>query len=136
MDYEKLLERGREKLPEKESLSERFNIPKAKGHIQGTKTVISNFQQIAQILGRDANHILKFVLRELATPGDMRGQLVIFGRKVSASAVNNAIAKYAETFVMCKECGKPDTKVVKKSGIPYLKCMACGAQNVIRSKIK
>jgi len=135
MDYEKLLERGIESLPEKKSLAERFNIPKAKGHIQGTKTVISNFTQIAQSLGREPQHLLKFILRELATPGEFSGNLVIFKRKVSASAVNNAVLKYAETFVICKECGKPDTKIVKKGGISYLKCLACGAQNSIRSKI-
>jgi translation initiation factor 2 subunit 2 len=135
MDYEKLLERGREQLPETDNIGERFNIPKVKGHLQGTKTVISNFLQIAQTLEREPEHLLKFILRELATPGDLRGSQVLFGRKLSASAVNNAIIKYASTFVICKECGKPDTKIVKKGGIPHLKCLACGAQNPIRSKI-
>jgi translation initiation factor 2 subunit 2 len=135
MDYEELLERGREQLPDTKSLGERFNIPKARGHIQGSKTVISNFNDIAKTLERDVQHILKFILRELATPGGFKGQNVIFGRKVSASAVNNAIVKYAETYVLCKECGKPDTKIIKKSGVSYLKCLACGAQNSIRSKI-
>lgn len=135
MDYEKLLKRGIENLPDTENIGERFNIPKVRGHIQGSKTVISNFSQIAQSLGREPEHLLKFVLRELATPGEFKGSLVIFGRKVSASAINNAIAKYAETFVICKECNKPDTKIIKKGGIPYMKCLACGAQNSIRSKI-
>jgi translation initiation factor 2 subunit 2 len=49
--------------------------------------------------------------------------------------LNNAISKYAETYVICKECGKPDTKIVKKGNFPFLKCLACGAQNPIKSKI-
>ena len=135
LDYEKLLERGKSQIPETESITERFNIPKARGHIQGTKTIISNFNDIAKTLEREPEHLLKFVLRELATPGGFKGTRLVFGRKVSASAVNNAVAKYAEAFVICKECQKPDTKVVKRSGIQYLKCLACGAQNSIRSKI-
>jgi translation initiation factor 2 subunit 2 len=135
MDYEAMLKRGRENLPDTNSFAERFNIPKVKGHIQGTKTVVSNFLQIAQTLEREPQHLLKFILRELATPGEIKGQQVIFGRKLPASSINKTILKYSQTFVMCKECGKPDTKIIKKSGAPYLKCLACGAQNPIRAKI-
>ena len=39
---------------------------------------------------------------------------------------------YAEQYVMCAECGKPDTQIVTKDGANYLKCTACGAQRKIR----
>ena len=34
-------------------------------------------------MGRDENHLLKYLLRELATPGKWAGERIIFGTKVS-----------------------------------------------------
>jgi translation initiation factor 2 beta subunit (eIF-2beta)/eIF-5 len=45
MDYETMLKRGREKLPEAVFTAERFEIPNVKGHLEGNKTIISNFSQ-------------------------------------------------------------------------------------------
>ena len=52
-DYKKLLQEVRKNLPEHIFQKERFEIPKVKGHIQGNRTVISNFLQIASTLGRE-----------------------------------------------------------------------------------
>lgn len=132
MDYEAMLKKGYEQVPEGSNSGERFEIPKVKGHIQGSKTVISNYFQIAKTLGRDPQHILKFILRELATPAETKGTQVVFGRKVSAARVNETIEKYAKIYVLCKSCGKPDTTIIKKDRIDYLKCSACGAQSPIK----
>jgi len=71
MGYEQLLKRAREQLPQSVFEKERFEIPKVRGHLEGNKTVISNFQQIANTLRRPTEHLLKYVLRELATPGEI-----------------------------------------------------------------
>ena len=60
-DYERLLEDARKNLPESTLKTERFEIPKAKGLIEGNKTIITNFYQIANIFGRDTQHLLKFL---------------------------------------------------------------------------
>jgi translation initiation factor 2 subunit 2 len=133
MDYEAMLNKGYESVPKDANSGERFEIPKAKGHIQGSKTVISNFFQIAKILRRDSQHILKFILRELATPAETKGTQIVFGRKVSAARLNETIEKYAKIFVLCKSCGKPDTQIIKKDRVDYLKCTACGAQSPIKA---
>ena len=135
MNYEQMLDEGIKSLPEKVTSGERFEIPKVRGHIQGNRTIISNFYQIADILGRPPEHMLKFILKELATPGDMKKNTVIIGRKVPASSINEKIAKHAQEFVFCKECSKPDTKLVKKEGFLFMKCTACGAQHPVKSKI-
>ncbi len=132
MDYKEMLKKGYDKIPKSAIKGERFEIPKAKGHIQGNKTVLVNFFQICKTLGRDSQHILKFLLRELATPAEVKGSQLMFGSKVSAARVNETIEKYANTYVICKSCGKPDTKIIKKDRIDYLKCTACGAQSPIR----
>ncbi len=130
-----MLKKGREGLPEFVFDKERFEIPKVKGRIQGNKTIISNFAQIASSLGRDVKHLLKFILKELATPGELKGQTVVIGRKVSASMINEKIKKYAEEFVLCPDCGKPDTKIIEEEGVSYLRCTACGAKHPVKSAI-
>ncbi len=136
-DYEKMLQRGREKLPEVALVTERFEIPKVRGHIEGNKTVISNFLEIASTLRRDPDHLLKYVLKELATPGkvDSRNQNLILGAKVPSVRINEKIRQYATEFVLCKECGKPDTKLEKEGDFLFLKCQACGARTSIKSRI-
>jgi translation initiation factor 2 subunit 2 len=135
-DYKKMLEDVRKGLPESVFEKERFSIPKVMGHIQGSRTVISNFMQIATTLQRDANHMLKFILRELATPGELKKNgSIIMGTKVPASRINEKVQQYAVEFVFCTECGKPDTKIEKDGQLHYLKCTACGSRNVIKSRI-
>ena len=130
-----MLKSAREKLPEPVKGTERFEIPNVRGQIEGNKTIISNFNQIADVLGRKPQHLLKFVQRELATPGEPRKQAVIFGSKIPASKINEKIKAYAEEFVFCKECGKPDTKMVKEGDVYYIKCQVCGARHSFYSKI-
>jgi len=132
MEYEEMLKRAREKLPESVTKAERFEIPKIRGHIQGNRTVLSNFYQIAATLHRPPEHLLKFILKELATPGELKKTAAIIGTKVSASRVNEKIQKYAETYVICPECKKPDTKLIKEEGVTILRCLACGARKPVR----
>lgn len=133
--YQELLKRARDNLPESVYESARFEIPKVKGHIQGNKTVISNFLQIASTLRRPVDHLLKYILRALATPGEIKKNLLVFGRKLSANIINEKIRLYAREFVICSECGKPDTQIIKEGELSYLRCMACGAKNRVKSKI-
>ena len=135
MDYVSILKEVRQGLPESLLLKERFEIPKVLGHIQGNKTIISNFLQIASVLGRESDHLLKYTLKELATPGEIKksGSLIL-GTKVSASRINEKIRQYADIFVFCFECGKPDTKIEREDGLNYMKCSACGAKNIIKAK--
>jgi len=136
MNYEDMLAEVRKNLPEAVFLKERFEIPKVFGHIQGNRTIISNFLQIASALRRDVNHLLKYVLKGLATPGEIKKSgALILGTKVPASRINEKIRQYANEFVLCFECGKPDTKIEKEGELLYMKCTACGAKNIVKVKI-
>ena len=136
MDYKIMLEDVRKNLPEAVFLKERFEIPKVLGHIQGNRTVISNFPQIASTLRRDVSHLLKYVLKELAAPGEIKKSgALIMGTKVPAPRINEKIRQYANEFVLCFECGKPDTKIEKEGDLAYMKCTACGAKNIVKAKI-
>ncbi|MBW3012680.1 translation initiation factor IF-2 subunit beta [Candidatus Woesearchaeota archaeon] len=130
--YENLLKKAREELPESVFIKERFEIPKVKGFIQGNNTIVVNFVQIAKTLGREPEHLLKFVLKEIAAPGKLDGQRLIVGSKISASLINQKIKLYTDTYVLCPECGKPDTKLIKEKNVSSLKCAACGSKHPVR----
>ena len=133
LDYEQLLTKTQGELPEHTSKGERFTIDKIKGHLEGNKTVLVNLHKIAKDLGRDPNHLLKYLLRELATPGKFVRGRTILGSKISANMINKRIKKYASEFVFCSECSKPDTQLVEEKGITQLKCLACGVKKPVKS---
>lgn len=135
MEYLKLLKEAKEKLPDIQTTGSRFEIPIVRGHVQGNKTIITNFQQIVDKLGRPKEQLLKFLQRELATPAVLEDQRLILGRKIPSGLINKKIDLYCKDFVVCKECGKPDTKILKEDRVMFLKCSACGAKHPIKSKI-
>jgi len=133
MDYEKLLEKAEKELPEKIISSERFKLDKIKGHLEGKKTILVNLRQIAKQLNRKLEHLLKYLLRELATPGKIVRGRIILGSKFSASLINKKIKKYLSEFVICSECGKPDTELIEIERVTYLKCLVCGVKKPVKS---
>lgn len=132
MDYENMLKRARENLPESVKTRERFEIPLVKGHVEGNKTIITNFSQICQALEREQKSVLKYILKELATPGVINNGRLIFGRKLSSDMINEKIKKFVDNFVICPDCGKPETKIEKSEGVVHIRCLACGSKNNVK----
>lgn len=132
--YENLLNDAYKNIKPIESKIDRFEIPKVEGHVEGTKTIITNFKQICTYVRRDCNHMVKFLLRELAAPGSMKGDRLVITRKISSALINEKIALYVQQYVICKECKKPDTEIIKDGEFTFLHCLACGAKKPV-SKI-
>jgi len=135
MDYEALLTRAKAQMPASVTEKERFEMPKVRGHLEGNKTIISNFPDIIGKLRREADHLVKYLLKELAAPGELRGNFLVFGSKIGAGRINQKIAEYADEFVFCHQCGKPDTDIRRDGGFDYVVCSVCGSRRAIRSKI-
>lgn len=135
-NYEKLLDEAYEKVKPITSNGERFEIPKAEGMVEGNKTIITNFKQICDVLRRKCEHLAKFLQRELAAPGKIEGERLILVKKVPSSRINEKIKEYVEEFVLCKECKKPDTELIKQDEFLFLHCLACGAKHSVRAKIQ
>ena len=133
MDYETLLNKAYEKLPKVEESKERFSIPVAETFIQGNQTIIKNFSQITETLRREPSHVLKFLARELATPAGLSGNRAIFQSKISQKLIQQKIEAYFNEYVLCKECKKPDTKLIKEDRITFLKCEVCGAKSAVKA---
>jgi len=134
-DYEKLLNQAYEQVKQVDTSGGRFEIPKIEGHFEGKKTILSNFFQITSHLRRTPEHFQKFMLKELAASGQKEGDRLILNIKVPSAKINQKIEQYAKEFVLCRECGKPDTEIIKEDRLNFVHCLACGAKHSVRSKI-
>ncbi len=135
MTYEKLLEDAYKKVKQVDTSSSRFEIPKIEGHFEGRKTILTNFFQISSHIRRKPEHFQKFMLKELAASGQRDGDRLVLNIKVPSAKINQKIEQYVKEFVLCKECGKPDTELIKKDRLMFIRCLACGAKHSVRGKI-
>lgn len=128
MDYEKLLKRAISKIPETAKEKERLEIPKANITNIGKKTSIRNFPVICSTIRREPKHTLKFLSKELASPGLLENGAAVFSARLPPKLIQDKIDLYIKNYVACPECKKLDTKFVKEGKILFLKCEACGAK--------
>jgi translation initiation factor 2 subunit 2 len=120
--YETLLKKAYANVTEPSESVERFTVPEAKAYIEGKTTVLENFAEIADVVRRDQDHLMKFLLGELGTAGKIDGNRAIFNGKFEPSLINNLIKNYVDDYVICSECGKPDTRLVKDDRVLLLRC--------------
>jgi translation initiation factor 2 subunit 2 len=130
--YENLLEEAYKKVKVVKTGGERFEIPKVEGQIEGKNTIITNITQIAAYLRRPMEPFVKFLLKELAVSGKIEGERLILNTKLNSQKVNDKIQQYAKEFVICPECGKPDTEIKAEKGIKFKHCLACGAKSPVK----
>lgn len=131
-EYTKLLDKAYSDLPEVLYKKERFEIPRVRGRIIKSRTVITNFKDIAKYLSREIVHFSKFMLKELGVRGeiDERGELVLHS-KFQPGILNKAVGNYYKNYVECPHCNSPDTVFVNNGMV--LKCNACGHQENIKT---
>jgi len=134
-EYEKLLDEAYSKVKVVERKGDRFEIPQIEGHIEGKKTILTNFLSISSHIRRNPEHFQKFILKELATSGQIEGERLVLNNKIPSSKINAKIDQYVKEFVICKECGKPDTELKKENRLSFINCLACGAKHPVREKI-
>jgi translation initiation factor 2 subunit 2 len=135
-DYQDLLKRLNSLTSKERIVDERLKVPKVDVFYEGNTTVIRNFDKIVDILNRDPNHFLKFLLGSVGTAGEISGGRVIFQGKIPMKTLQDRLDEYVETYVICQECTRPDTHLVKKDRTLMLRCDACGAIRSIRSMRK
>jgi translation initiation factor 2 subunit 2 len=130
--YEQMLEEATKKISKIMTKESRLEIPPPNIVIQGNRTFIINFTEIANGIRRNPKHLAKFLFRELAKPGHLDSNRLILQGKVITSLVQSKIDYYIKEFVICKECNRPDTHFEKEDRIRFIKCEACGAKHVLR----
>ncbi len=123
------------KAPPTKLSDSRFIIPPPKVFSEGRTTVLENFKDIVDVLNRDPDHVMKFLLRELGTAGKIEGSRAIFQGKFGPDGIWGQINRYVEEYITCQECGRPDTHLIKQDRILMIKCDACGAWRPVQRKM-
>ena len=132
--YEELLERALEKLADREVVKrERFEVPRVSVMREGARTTIKNFSQIAKSLNRSEDHLYKYIVKSLGTAGFVdNGRLILQG-KFTENEIQKEIDDYVRLYVLCKECGSPDTEFIREERVLMIRCLACGARHPVRN---
>ena len=132
MDYDEQLERALEEKPDIAGEENRFEVPEPNIRTEGNVTVFENFQSILSRMDREERHVLKFLQDELGTSAqiDERGRARLTG-EFSQNRVADVLDEYVETYVICPECGLPDTTLTREHGAKLLECDACGARSSV-----
>ncbi|WP_336038147.1 translation initiation factor IF-2 subunit beta [Halobacterium yunchengense] len=132
MDYEEQLDRAMEQKPDVAGSESRFEVPEPNVREEGNVTVYENFQETLDRLGRDEDHVLKFLQNELGTSAqiDESGRARLTG-EFRESRVKAVLDEYVDTYVTCPECGLPDTNLETDGDTEVLHCEACGARSAV-----
>lgn len=130
MEYEDMLKKAIQNLPVKQE--SRFEVPVASIKQGKKQTVIKNFTDIVKTLRRAPEDVAKYMFKALAVPGAVRSGELVLQSKVPSSLISQRIKEYIKDFVVCKECGKPDTILQKMDSYIFVKCEACGAKRPAR----
>jgi len=133
-NYKELLKKVQENISSKEIDDDRFKLPKAEIFYEGNTTLIKNFDKIIDAINREGDHVLKFLLGGLGTSGELGGGRVVFQGKIPAKQIQDKLKEYIDTFVMCSECNRPDTHLVKQGRTILIRCDACGAFRSVKSR--
>ena len=136
LDYQKLLKRVIDSTPKKEISDDRFKLPKAEVFYEGNTTVIKNFDKITDTINREPDIVLKFLLGGLGTAGEIVGGRAVFQGKIPTKNIHDKIKDYVDMFVICSECSRPDTHLVKQGRELLIRCDACGAFRSVKSRKK
>ena len=136
LDYSKLLKKVIDASPQKEISDDRFKVPKVEIFYEGNTTVIKNFEKIANAINRDTDSILKFLLGGLGTAGELVSGRAVFQGKIPAKSVQDKLKEYIDALVICSECNRPDTHLVKQGRTMLIRCDACGAFRSVKSRKK
>lgn len=130
MEYEEGLDRALESTPDTEGSAGRFSMPTPDIRREGNVTVYENFQRTLDALDREAAHLMKYLQNDLGTSAtiDDRGRLRLTG-EFRRERIEDSIESYAGDYVLCPECGLPDTRLETENGVEIRRCTACGARS-------
>lgn len=134
LDYDSLLARAKENLPNVVAEHKRFQLPKLDIIYEGNNTIIRNFTDFSKAMRRDAEHFIGILQKELGTAGHLEGQRAVFKGVIEEGVINSRVEAYMETYVLCAECHRPDTHIKREGRTSVLVCEACGAKRPLMVK--
>lgn len=131
-DYEAMLDEAYSKLPSKPKSTGRFEVPRPRVEIAGSRTIILDLKQIAEAMNRTPETLLNYLARELGTAASFEGDNAVLQGRFRRNTIERMINNYVKDYVICPVCKRPDTVLVKEKRFLFLVCQACGARSSVR----
>ena len=131
-DYESLLDRARDKIPDDISNRSRWTLPEPDVLIEGSQTILRNFSELISMMDRDADHVYQFLQNELVTSATREKGRVLLKGRIPPRRIKEKIVTYVKTYILCQQCNAPDTFFIKEGRTTLLKCQACGATRPVK----
>jgi translation initiation factor 2 subunit 2 len=111
----------------------RLELPEPQVIWVGNRTILRNFAEYPKLFRRDANKLLMFLAKELATAASIEGERAIFIGRKDKQSFTVLLNRYMRDYVLCPVCGSPDTRIEKVKRLQFLLCEACGAKSSLKS---
>jgi len=135
MSYDDALQDAFDELPEDDGeAGSRLSVPDPEGETDGSFTRLTNVTAIADALGREPDHLHRFIQRTFGTNGQFDGNQARYNGSFSIAEFDTALEEYAAEYVLCSECGLPDTVLASEDGVDMLRCEACGAFRPVQER--
>lgn len=134
-NYEALLDKAYTELPDIVKEKVRFQKPEVASIVQGRVTVITNLGEISKQLNRETDMLAKYFLSEMGTSGEYDNQRLTLKGAFRPLILQEKFDNFINQYVLCPECGRPDTKILHERRIHFLKCEACGSRHPL-NKLK
>ena len=127
--YETFLDRAYDNLPETLKQTSRFERPQIFAMIQGKQTVVQNLGEVAKSINRPPDMLAKYLIKEFGTSGTHDAQHLVMKGQFRQVQVQEKLDAFIDQFVLCPDCGRPDTRILQERRISFLKCEACGSRH-------
>jgi len=115
----------------------RYKMPvvygKVEGRGNGIKTVIPNIAEVALSLHRSPAEVCKFFGTEIGaqTSYNEKDDRAVVNGQHTDPQLQDMMHKYIEKYVICPNCGLPETEYKIRNGCIYHRCAACGASEML-----
>ncbi|ORD94671.1 IF5 [Enterospora canceri] len=105
----------------------RYKMQGVQTKVESGRTTITNLEEIGRALRREPGHILRYLGVTLGCSTKVVETKYTVAGAFDETKLQGAIYDFIDQFVLCKECGNPETKfVVEKEGLSRA-CSSCGA---------
>ena len=115
----------------------RYKMPAVFGKIEGSgngiKTLVPNISDVALSLHRQPGEVNKFFGTELGAQSRYNAdtdRAIVNGAHTDA-VLQDLMHSYIEKFVLCPNCGLPETEYKIKNDAIFHRCKACGAKELV-----
>lgn len=133
-DFNVMVDKAYEQLDkENTNITNNIILPKIESEISTTRLYWKNIMKYLEIINRSSDHFMIFLKNELCNKeinwysGNKNDGLIIHGKRQKNSDILELIKKYINMYVICTDCNKIKTELIKITSKRYeFKCLVCG----------